>query len=240
MITLYYARGTCALASHLALEYAGAAYQTVRVDFAKKEQRSPEYLRLNPKGRVPALLTERGVLTETPALLQFISQSFPQARLAPLDDPFGLARANEFNSYLCSTVHIAHAHRMRGYRWVDENDTQAIQAMQKKVPQSVGECFELIDRELFKGPWVLGEQFSVCDMYLFTLAQWMEGDGLDPSRYPKVADHRRRMMADPVVIKVLAAQAACSRRPRAARGAAVAGCLTSSPPSNRPRSAGRW
>jgi glutathione S-transferase len=208
MITLYYARGTCALASHLALEYAGAAYQTVRVDFAKKEQRSPEYLRLNPKGRVPALLTERGVLTETPALLQFISQSFPQARLAPLDDPFGLARANEFNSYLCSTVHIAHAHRMRGYRWVDENDTQAIQAMQKKVPQSVGECFELIDRELFKGPWVLGEQFSVCDMYLFTLAQWMEGDGLDPSRYPKVADHRRRMMADPVVIKVLAAQAA--------------------------------
>lgn len=60
MITLYYARGTCALASHLALEYAGAEYRTVRIDFAKKEQRSPEYLRLNPKGRVPALLTEPG------------------------------------------------------------------------------------------------------------------------------------------------------------------------------------
>ena len=208
MITLYYARGTCALASHLALEYADADYQTVRIDFKKKEQRSAEYLRLNPKGRVPALLTERGVLTETPALLQFISQSFPEAKLAPLHDPFLLARANEFNSYLCSTVHIAHAHRMRGYRWVDENDTNAIEAMQKKVPQSVGECFELIERELFKGPWVLGEAFSVCDMYLFTLAQWMEGDGVDPSRFPKVADHRRRMAADPVVVKVLAAQAA--------------------------------
>jgi glutathione S-transferase len=207
MITLYYARDTCALASHLALEYAGATYQTVRVDFAKKEQRSPEYLRLNPKGRVPALLTEQGVLTETPALLQFISQSFPDAKLAPLHDPFLLARANEFNSYLCSTVHIAHAHRMRGYRWVDESDTRAIEAMQKKVPQSVGECYELIERQLFKGPWVLGEAFSVCDMYLFTLAQWMEGDGLDPSRFPKVADHRRRMAADPVVVKVLAAQA---------------------------------
>jgi glutathione S-transferase len=208
MITLYYARGTCALASHLALEYAGAEYRTVRVDFAKKEQRSPEYLRLNPKGRVPALLTEQGVLTETPALLQFISQSFPKATLAPLDDAFLLARVNEFNSYLCSTVHIAHAHRMRGYRWVDESDTHAIEAMQKKVPQSVGECFELIERELFKGPWVLGETFSVCDMYLFTLAQWMEGDGLDPARFPKVADHRRRMAADPVVIKVLAVQMA--------------------------------
>jgi glutathione S-transferase len=208
MITLYYARGTCALASHLALEYAGAEYRTVRVDFAKKEQRSPDYLRLNPKGRVPALLTEQGVLTETPALLQFISQSFPRAKLAPLDDAFLLARVNEFNSYLCSTVHIAHAHRMRGYRWVDESDTHAIEAMQKKVPQSVGECFELIERELFKGPWVLGETFSVCDMYLFTLAQWMEGDGLDPARFPKVADHRRRMAADPVVIKVLAVQMA--------------------------------
>jgi glutathione S-transferase len=208
MFTLYYARGTCALAPHLALEYAGADYQTVRIDFAKKEQRSPGYLRVNPKGRVPALLTGQGVLTETPALLQFISQSFPDAKLAPLHDPFLLARVNEFNSYLCSTVHIAHAHRMRGYRWVDADDAQAIAAMQKKVPQSVGECFELIERELLKGPWVLGEAFSVCDMYLFTLAQWMEADGLDPGRFPKVADHRRRMAADPVVAKVLAAQAA--------------------------------
>jgi len=208
MITLYYARGTCALASHLALEYAGAPYRTVRIDFAKKEQRSPEYLRVNPKGRVPALVTERGVLTETPALLQFISQSYPEARLMPLGDAFMMARANEFNSYLCSTVHVAHAHRMRGYRWVDENDTHAIEAMQKKVPQSVGECFDLIDRELLKGPWVLGDGFSVCDLYLFTLAQWMEGDGVDPSRFPRVADHRRRIAADPVVAKVLAAQAA--------------------------------
>ena len=208
MLTLYYAFGTCALASHLALEYAGAPYQTVRVDFRKKEQRSPEYLRLNPKGRVPALMTEQGVLTETPALLQYISQVFPQAQLAPLDDPFLLARANEFNSYLCSTVHIAHAHRMRGSRWVDEHDAHAIEAMQKKVPQSVGECFELIEREMLKGPWVLGERFSICDMYLFTLAQWMEADGVDPGRFPKVADHRRRMAADPVVARVLAVQQA--------------------------------
>lgn len=83
MPTLYYATGSCALASHLALEYAGARYETVRVDFAKQEQRSPEYLRLNPKGRMPALLTDCGILSETPALLQFISQSVPDAKLAP-------------------------------------------------------------------------------------------------------------------------------------------------------------
>lgn len=204
MLTLYYAPGTCALASHLALEYAAAPYRAVRIDFKKQEQRSPEYLRLNPKGRVPALVTDRGILTETPALLQFIAQSFPQAKLAPLDDAFLLARVNEFNSYLCSTVHIAHAHRMRGYRWAD--DAAAQEAMKQKVPQSVGECFELIEREMLQGPWVLGERFSICDLYLFTLAQWLESDGVDPGRFPKVADHRARMQADPVVVRVLAAQ----------------------------------
>lgn len=204
MLTLYYARGTCALATHLALEYSGARYETIRIDFSKNEQRSPEYLRLNPKGRVPALVTDRGILTETPALLQFVAQSFPQAQLAPLEDVFLLARANEFNSYLCSTVHIAHAHRMRGYRWAD--DAAAHEAMKQKVPQNVGECFELIEREWLKGPWVLGERFGICDMYLFTLAQWLEGDGVDVGRFPRVIDLRQRMLRDPVVGKVLAAQ----------------------------------
>ena len=203
MLTLYYARGTCALASHLALEFAGAPYEAVRLDFKKNEQRTPEYLRINPKGRVPALVTERGVLTETPALLLYIAQTFPQAKLAPLDDAFQLARANEFNSYLCSTVHVAHAHRMRGYRWADDEAAQ--NAMKQKVAQNVGDCFELIEREMLQGPWVLGERFSMCDPYLFTLAQWLEGDGVDPARFPKVLALRQRMEADPAVVKVLAA-----------------------------------
>ena len=206
MLTLYYAPGTCALASHLALEYAGAAYEAVRIDFGNKEQQSPGYLRLNPKGRVPALVTDRGVLTETPAVLQYISQSFPEAKLAPLDDVFLLAKANEFNSYLCSTVHVAHAHRVRAHRWAD--DEQAIEAMKKKVPETMGACFDMIERDMLKGPWVLGDSFSICDMYLFTLGRWLAGDGVEIGRFPKVADHSRRMAADPVVVKVLAAQQA--------------------------------
>jgi glutathione S-transferase len=202
MLTLYYAQGTCALASHLALEHAGADYQAIRLDFKRNQQRSPEYLRINPKGRVPALVTDRGVLTETPALLQFIAQSFPQAKLMPLDDAFQLARANEFNSYLCSTVHVAHAHRRRGYRWAD--DEAAFESMRKKVPQSVGDCFELIEREMLQGPWVLGERMSACDLYLFTIWQWLEADGVDPARFPKAFELGRRLLADPVVAKVLA------------------------------------
>jgi len=204
VLTLYYAPDTCALATHLALEHAGADYRALRVDFASRQQRSPEYLRVNPKGRVPALVTERGTLTETPAILQFIAQRYPEARLAPRDDPFELARMNAFNSYLCSTVHVAHAHRMRGARWTDE--PAAIEALKKKVRQTVGECFELIEREFFVGPWVLGPSYGVSDMYLFTLAQWLEADGVDPARFPKVSAHRERMRADPLVARVVAAE----------------------------------
>ena len=120
MLTLYYATNTCALASHIALEESGAAYDTRLVDFATAEQTKPDYLRINPKGRVPALVTDRGVLTETPAILAYIAQTHPAARLAPLDDPFAFAELQAFMSYLCATVHVAHAHRARGYRWTDD------------------------------------------------------------------------------------------------------------------------
>jgi len=199
---LYYATGTCALASHIALEEAGAEYSLLRINFATHEQRSPEYLAINPKGRVPALVTDKGILTETPAMLGFIAQSFPKAKLAPLDDPFRFAEVQAFNSYLCSTVHVAHAHRMRGTRWAD--DPAAIEAMKRKVPDSVGACFELIEQKMLRGPWVMGESYTVCDPYLFTLAQWMEGDSVDPARFPKVRDHRNRMSDRAAVRKVLA------------------------------------
>lgn len=201
MLQLFYAPSTCALATHIALVEAGAAYELVRLSFAAEDQRKPDYLAINPKGRVPALVTEEGVLTETPALLAYVAQRFPAAGLAPLDDPFAFARVQAFNSYLCSTLHIAHAHRMRGYRWADE--PEAIAAMQRKVPDSVGQCFATVEREL-AGPWVMGDRYTICDPYLFTLAQWMEADGVDTGRFPKVIAHRARCAARPAVRQALA------------------------------------
>jgi glutathione S-transferase len=200
MLKLYFAPQTCALASHIALIDAGAAHEAIFVNFKKDEQRSPDYVAINPKARVPSLVTERGVLTETPAILAFIAQSFPQAKLAPTD-PYEFAEAQAFNSYLCSTLHVAHAHRMRGSRWADEASSYA--DMQRKVPQTVGDSFSLVERMMFKGPWVLGESYSICDPYLFTVAQWMEADGLDPAKFPKVADHRKRMSERSPVRKAL-------------------------------------
>jgi glutathione S-transferase len=206
MLTFYYSPGSCALASHIALEEAGAPFTLRRIDFSRAEQKSPAYLAINPKARVPAIVTPRGVLTETPAMLAFIAQSFPDARLAPLDDPFAFAQLQAFNVYLCSTVHVAHAHRMRGYRWAD--DPAAHLAMQKKVPQSVGECYALIEQKMLKGPWVMGEQYTIADPYLYTLAQWLEADGVDAATIPRVADHRARMKERPAVRKAIAEELA--------------------------------
>jgi len=201
MYKFYYAQGTCALASHIALEEAGAPYAAERLDFKTNQQNSPQYLAINPKGRVPALVTDRGILTETPAILAFIAQSFPQARLAPLEDAFALAEVQAFNSYLCSTVHVAHAHKLRGYRWAAEEASFA--DMKRMVPKAVGACFALIERSMLRGPWVMGESYTICDPYLFTVGQWLEGDGVDLTALPKVMAHRKRMQERPAVRKVV-------------------------------------
>ena len=208
MLKLYYAAHSCALATHIVLEEVGADYSTVRIDFATEQQKSAEYLKINPKARVPALVTDEGIITETPAMLVYVAQRFPQARLAPMDDPFFFAQIQSFNSFLCSHVHVAHAHRMRGHRWVDADDAHSIAAMQRKVPEAVGAGFELIEREMLKGPWVMGDQYTICDPYLFTLAQWLEKDGVDLARIPRVVDHRRRMSERPGVKKALAEETA--------------------------------
>jgi glutathione S-transferase len=198
--TLYSAPGTCALASHIALREAGADFELVMVDFGASQQRSPAYLAINPKGRVPALATGEGVLTETPALLAFIAQRHPQARLAPGCDEFDYARMQEFNSFLACTVHVAHAHKRRGARWAD--DPAAIEAMRVKVPQTMSACAELIEARL-QGPWILGERYSVADGYLFTISGWLEGDGVDLARFPRIVEHHRRVGERPAVRRAL-------------------------------------
>jgi glutathione S-transferase len=200
--TYYTAPGTCALAAHIALHEAGANFEVVKLDFGAQQQQSAEYLAINPKGRVPALRTPQGVLTETPALLAFIAQRFPEAALAPLDDAFAFARFQEFNSYLASTVHVAHAHKRRGARWAD--DAAAIEAMRLKVPQTMTACAKLLEAQLGAASWVLGERYSVADSYLFTLTGWLEGDGVDMAQFPALQAHHRRVGQRPAVQRALA------------------------------------
>jgi glutathione S-transferase len=201
---LFYSPGSCALATHIVLEEVGAPYEAIRLDFSQNEQQKREYLAINPKGRVPALVTEQGVLTETPALLIFLAQRFSAAQLVPLTDAFAFARLQAFHSYLCSTVHVAHAHGRRGARWVD--DPQAIEAMKRKVPETMSACFAVIERDMLVGPWVMGEHYSVADAYLFTVAGWLEADRVDVSKLPKTLAHRQRMLERLAVQRAVAQQ----------------------------------
>ncbi len=202
MLKLYYSPGTCALASRIALEDAGAEYEVVRIDFSRQEQRSPDYLKINPKGRVPSLATGKGILTETPAILTFIAQSYPDARLAPLEDAYALAEMQAFNSYLSSTVHVNHAHGRRGARWADDESSH--EDMKRKVAETMLASMQLIEYGMLEGPWVMGEAYAVADPYLFTMARWLEGDGVEVDALPRIKDHMQRMSTLDSVRRALA------------------------------------
>jgi glutathione S-transferase len=206
MLTLFYAPGSCARASHIALREAAANFTLRPVDFAAAEQRTTAYHRINPKGRVPALQTDRGILTETPAILAYIAQTHPHARLAPLDDPFAFGQLQAFNSYLCATVHVAHAHSRRSERWADDPAARA--ELKRKAPEVLAACFQLIEETLFVGPWVMGETYSIADPYLFTLTEWLPAHRIDSSRYPNIDAHLHRMLDRPAVQATLDAESA--------------------------------
>jgi len=206
MNTFYFSPGSCALASHIALAESGLPYQVKKLNFAEDEQRSEAYLAINPKGRVPALVTDKGVVTETVAILGYIAQAAPEARLAPLADPFLFAKMQAFNAYMASTVHVAHAHGRRGYRWADQETS--FEDMKNKLPQVMGECFRIIEDGMLEGPYVLGEHYSTADPYLFLMSGWLKSDRVEIADFPRVHAHYRMMLERPAVQKALAEEKA--------------------------------
>ena len=200
MLTLYYSRASCAYAPHILLHDAGADFTTVEIDFATGEQTSPDFLAINPKGRVPALVTPDGILTENPAILLYIAQTHPETKLAP-SEPFALARAQSFNMFLASTVHVAHSHKHRGARWADDPAAQA--AMTAKVTENMAMYAGMIEAHYFTGPWVLGENYSMCDAYLALITRWLGADGVDLADFPNLQAHDKLMRTRPSMQAVM-------------------------------------
>ena len=204
MLKLFYSPNACSLAPHSAVEEAGADYQAVRVDFASGEQRSERYLALNPKGRVPVLVTDQGPLTEVAVILGWIAQSYPAAKLKPEGDFFAFSKMQEFNLYIASTVHVAFAHLFRGERWADS--PEAIANMKAKVPSNMTALLGLIEDRFADGrTWVMGEQYTVSDPYLYVMTRWLEREGAGGSAHlPRLVAHRSRVQARPAAQKALA------------------------------------
>lgn len=196
MLTLYYMPGTIAIATAIALHEAKLPFEAIKIDFANAEQTKPDYHKINPKGRVPALVTEQGILTETGALLEYIADIVPEAGLVP-DDAFAAARMREVMFYIATTMHVNHSHKMRGHRWADKQES--FEDMTAKVPETMTASAAYIEENGLKGPYVLGEQISLADPYLFVVCNWLAGDGVDLSAFPKVSAFLAAMRARPSV-----------------------------------------
>ena len=198
---LYYAKGTIAIAVAIALHEAGIAFAPVRLDFKAGEQTRPDYHAVNPKGRVPALVTDHGILTETAAILEHIADLAPAAGLRP-SGPWQAAKMREAMCYLASTMHVNHAHRARGHRWADNESSLA--DMRAKAVETMTASAHHVEHHMLQGPYVLGEAISLADPYLWVATGWLEGDGVDPAPFPKIRAFREAMAARASVAQVIA------------------------------------
>lgn len=197
MLKLYYAPGTVSIAVAIALEEAGLAHEAVKLDFRAAEQTKPGYLALNPKGRVPALgLADGTILTETGALLDYIAATAPDAALMPAD-ALDAAHVRAVMYYLASTMHVAHAHKMRGTRWADRPESHA--DMTAKVPQTMAACAAYVEENALMCDFVAGDSLSLADPYLYIVCNWLEGDGVPLANYPQIAAFMQRMAERPSV-----------------------------------------
>jgi glutathione S-transferase len=208
-LKLYYAPGSCSLAALVALEEAGATFEAVALDLAAGDQRSAEYLAINPRGRVPTLALDGNAIGETVAILTTLAHLFPDADLLPSSSPLALGRAYERMSWLASTAHVSIAQIWRTERFTRE--PAAVRGLQEDGRRNVATHFETIEGWVGDG-WVL-DDYSVLDPYVLVFWRWGERLGLDMSAFPGWKRHSARMLARPAVSAALAReQASVSKR----------------------------
>lgn len=199
MMKLYYSPGACALASHIALEEAGADYELQSIDLKAGEQRTPEFLAINPAGSTPALETDRGVITQNAAIIAYVADTHPGRGLAPTD-AFELARFNAFNGFLNSSVHPALGAVL--FSRPPLEGAARDQAVEKALQK-----LDVVEGHWLQAPHVFGEAFTGADGYLIVFTRWARQAGLlDPARFPRLNAHLDRVQTREAVKRALAAE----------------------------------
>ena len=199
MLKLYYAPGACSTASHIGLEESGATYDSQALSFASSEQKTPEYLKINPRGRVPALVIDDGAIVENTAILDYVAAKYaPQ--LMP-KDAVQRARAISLMAWFSNNVHPAFTHIGRPERFAD--DPAVFDHLKTKGRTNFWAALQEIDGLIGKGPWVLGEQFSVVDGYAVVFYGWGKRIGLPVEELKNYTAWKDRMLARPAVRRVL-------------------------------------
>jgi glutathione S-transferase len=203
---LYFAPGACSLAPHIVLEETGSPFELSRVDLGTNQQNSAEYLRVNPKARVPALVDGDWVLTEAPAILRYIAARHPATGLWPWE-PREEARCAEWLNWLSSTVQPAFGHVRRAARYA--SDPRAVEDVAATGKKSARELWQAVDQKIGHGPWAVGERYSVADPLLIVYWLWGRGPvlGFDMEReFPNWTEHARRLAMRPAVQRAFSSE----------------------------------
>lgn len=202
MLKLYTMPGACSLASHIALIWADASYQIEVLD--RGQTKSDAYLKLNPKGVVPTLVLDDGrVITESLAVLLYIAERFPQARLGAAGDIYERAMLDEVMAELVSEFHKAFAPVYNPGRFVtrDALHDDARQAAFKRIDEQ----YRRFDKKIAGRDWILDHR-TVADPYLYVLASWAGKTPKKIVEYPELARFKARLDADEGVKRALAEQ----------------------------------
>ncbi len=206
MTTLYYAPGACSLAAHIVLEEAGADYDTVRLDLAAGDQRAPDYLAINERGRVPALVAGAWVLTENTAILRHVARAHPDAKLWP-EDLEGQAIADEWLCWLSTNHHPTYAHIRRPERY--SADEAAFPEIRAKALDTFGDLCTMTEVRLSNGGWAVEGRYGVVDPYLLLFWTWGRGPACRfdmAERFPAWTAHARAVAERPAVRVVFACE----------------------------------
>ncbi|HET7306684.1 MAG TPA: glutathione S-transferase N-terminal domain-containing protein [Gammaproteobacteria bacterium] len=195
---LYYMPGACSLADHITLEWTGTPYEIHKVDSDKLK--SPEYLAINPAGAVPAIEHNGWVLTENSAILNYIADKHPEAKLGGDGTPEGRAVVNRWLGFINSDMHPAFKPLFGGTAYLDD---AAAEQTKTKAKHVLRQQFEIINTQLEGRDWIAGER-SVADPYLYVLLRWARGLKIDLSGLDNLPRFIERMEADAGVKKVLA------------------------------------
>jgi glutathione S-transferase len=187
---LYFSNGSCSLASHIALEEAGAKFEAQRINLREKEQQRPEYLAVNPKAKVPALAVDGGTITENPAIISYVADTHPQAKLLAPPGELARAKAQEWMAWCASTVHRDFSPLFR-----DKDNAE-----QRKVTQKNLEDYE----QWLKGTYVLGETFSAADCYTLVFTLWGMKMGFNVG--PKMRASAKALLQRPAVKRAVETQ----------------------------------
>jgi len=194
---LYYSPGACSLAVTMALERTRAHYESIAVPLREGAQLKAEYLAVNPRARVPALVVDGQVLTEVVAILAYLDERYPQAGLLPRGDIWRRAKAWEWLMYLASTVHPLYRAYWKPSWFSDEEAVHA--ALSVGADKRLVQLFAELDAALADRPFLLGDAPTAVDYYALVFARWGSVLSVPTSKHPRLAAWQKRAVALPEV-----------------------------------------